>query len=357
MRRVGLVGFGSIAEHGHLPALLSFEGVDVVAVADPSAERLARAAELLPEAALYRMSTELIAGADIDTLDICSPPRTHADLIVDACVRGIESIISEKPFVLTNEEYIQVSTARQASGSRVVSVNNWLHSDLYRHVATVLRSGEIGTVQRLALSTERTRAALGHTGWAPHWRTDLAEAGGGIVLDHGWHQLYLLLGWAAAPLQAIRADMRTNDRRNLPVEDEATLNLCFPNARGQIDLSWTAGQRGNSGEIIGTLGRIDIHDDRIVVRCGAGSRELPFSGRLTQLSYHPDWFRLMFRYNVLDPNRAEADRNFTEAGVLVSAITAAYRSARDGGTMQRLAAWASGTETDDVRNRDRSVTA
>lgn len=32
--RIGLVGFGSIAEHGHLPAWRSFPDVEVAAIAD-----------------------------------------------------------------------------------------------------------------------------------------------------------------------------------------------------------------------------------------------------------------------------------------------------------------------------------
>src|SRR5207253_2582028 len=129
MRRVGIIGFGSIAENGHLPAWEAFPGVEVVAVADLSAERLESAGRLLPEAQLYESASDLIAHSDIDTLDICSPPSSHARLIVAACDRGIRDIVSEKPFVLSGTEYADVARARERSGSRIVSVNNWMHSD------------------------------------------------------------------------------------------------------------------------------------------------------------------------------------------------------------------------------------
>lgn len=331
MRRIGLVGFGSIAEHGHLPALRSFAEVDIVAVADVSPSRLDRARQLLPEAALFDDPLDLIARAPIDGVDICSPPNVHAGLIVAACRQGIADIVCEKPLVLSEEQYAGIARARHDSGSRVVSVNNWMYSDLHRHVMAAIHAGSIGTVRRVELRTGRSAAARGNDAWLPHWRTDLAYAGGGIILDHGWHQLYLLLAWLGASPCAVGAATRTVDARNHPVEDEAIIDLFFPSGTGRIELSWTASDRSNDGVIYGTEGKIAIYDDRIVVHNSATERSLPFAGRLTRSSYHPDWFQQMFRSTILDTDRREADRNFAEAGVLVGVIGAAYRSARLGG--------------------------
>ena len=330
MPRVGLIGFGSIAEYGHLPALQGFPGVEVVAVSDLSPARLAHARAALPNAALFDSPAELIARADLDALDICSPPSTHVELIEAACRSGIANIVCEKPFVLSEEEYARVARARAGSGSRVVSVDNWRYSDLNRQVTCLLTEGKIGCVRSVELHTGRTGSALGNDGWHPRWRTDPLHSGGGIILDHGWHQLYLLLGWMRAPVQNVRAVMRTIDPRHAPVEDEAEIELEFPRAMGRIVLSWAASERSNAGVIRGTDGEITIYDDSLLVHNGANSR-LPFRDRLTQSSYHPEWFREMFRQKVLDRDRGEADRNFAEAGDLVSIIGAVYRSAGEQG--------------------------
>jgi UDP-N-acetylglucosamine 3-dehydrogenase len=332
MCRIGLVGFGSIAEKGHLPALQSFSGVEVVAVADVSAERLARARELLPNATLYDSPLDLITGGEVTGVDICTPPNTHADVIIAACARGLADVICEKPLVLTEEEYRRVARAREQSGSRVVSVNNWMHSDLNRHVSAVLNAETIGSVHSIELRTGRPAAALGNEGWMPRWRTDLTHSGGGIILDHGWHQFYLLLGWMREPIQSVSATARTVNPRHAPVEDEATVEVQFATGTGHVELSWASKARTNDGFIQGSDGTIAIHDDRIEVKSGAGTRELRFAGRLTQSSYHPDWFQAMYHCNLLDADRTEADRNFAEAGVLVSTIQAAYDSAKAGGT-------------------------
>jgi len=331
MRRVGLIGFGKIAEHGHLPAWQSFADVQIAAIADVSPERLDRARSLVHGAAVYDDPMQLIADAQLDAVDICTPPNTHVELVLGACARGVADIVCEKPLVLSEDDYARIAQAKQRAGSRVVSVNNWLHSDLNRHVSMAIERGAVGTVQWAELHTGRPDCALGDVGWMPRWRTDPAFAGGGIILDHGWHQLYLLLGWIRAPIESVSAITRTVDDRHHPVEDEAQINMHFPAAQARIELSWTSNGRTNGGLIRGSDGSITIYDDRIMVENGAGQRDLPFCGKLTQSSYHPDWFEKVFKYNVLDRGGDEAERNFAEAGVIVSAIRAAYCSARGSG--------------------------
>lgn len=335
MRRVGIIGFGSIAENAHLPAWQAFPGVEVVGVADLSPERLECARRCLPDAQLYSSSAELIARAGVDTLDICSPPSSHAELIVAACDRGVGDIVSEKPFVLSEAEFVDVARARARSGSRIVSVNNWMHSDLHRLVRSVLAGGALGAVRQVTLRTGRPDSARGNPGWMPQWRINPALAGGGIILDHGWHQIYLMLGWFMRPVLEVSATTRVANPKHFPVEDEATLELRFSDGEGRIELSWTADERSNGGHIAGDLGEITVYDDRIVVHNGTNEVERPFQGRLTESSYHPDWFEAMFRTTVFNVESSEADRNFAEAGTLVSIIAAAYRSARDGGRPQR----------------------
>jgi predicted dehydrogenase len=327
VRRIGLVGFGSIAEHGHLPAWCSLEGVQIAAVADISAARLQAARRLVPDAAAYASPAELIERADIDTVDICTPPGTHLDLITAACRRGIADIVCEKPLVLSEEEYLAVARARRMSASRVISVNNWAHSGLNRTVSRVLSAGAIGAVREVTLRVGRPDIALGNEGWNPRWRTDVRHSGGGIILDHGWHQLYLLMGWVGEPVQTVSATTRTVDVRHHPVEDEAIIDMHFPAARGHMELSWTARGRENDGLIRGTHGSIKTFDDRIEIESGRGRRAVSFGDRVSRSSYHPEWFADVFRNTVLVKSRREADRNFAEAGAVLGTIRAAYRSA------------------------------
>jgi predicted dehydrogenase len=195
----------------------------------------------------------------------------------------------------------------------------------------VLSAGAIGAVREVTLRVGRPDIALGNEGWNPRWRTDIRHAGGGIILDHGWHQLYLLLGWVGEPVQSVSATTRTVDSRHHPVEDEAIIDMRFPAARGHMELSWTAGGRENDGLIRGTRGAIKTFDDRVEIEGEWGRKGIPFGDPVSRSSYHPEWFAAVFRNSVLVKSRSEADRNFAEAGAVIGTIRAAYRSASTDG--------------------------
>ena len=95
--RIGLAGCGFVSEL-HMHAYRRVYGVDVevraVAARGDHVVEFARRHQI-PTA--YRSFRELIADADIDVIDICTPPNLHASMIVDAMQAG-KHVICEKPF-------------------------------------------------------------------------------------------------------------------------------------------------------------------------------------------------------------------------------------------------------------------
>jgi predicted dehydrogenase len=112
-----------------------------------------------------------------------------------------------------------------------------------------------------------------------------------------------------------------------PVEDEADIDLVFPNATGRIELSWASSHRVNDGEIIGTHGRIRIEDDRLAIQSGDETRIVPYGERLSDSSYHPEWFQALFTRVRADDHRQEGLRNLREAAMLIDTLFAAYQPA------------------------------
>ncbi|MGH2389269.1 MAG: Gfo/Idh/MocA family protein, partial [Chloroflexota bacterium] len=208
------------------------------------------------------------------------------------------------------------------------TINTWVQSDLHRLVTQAVAEGAIGAVRHVTLRTLRPDCALGVATWQPRWRTDPAYAGGGIVLDHGWHQLYLMARWIGAAPTGVQARLRTVHALHAPVEDEADIDLTFPNATGRIELSWASARRVNDGEIIGTRGRIKIEDDRLAIQCGDDMHIMPYGERLSDSSYHPEWFQALFTRVRADDQRHEGLRNLREAEMLISTLFAAYQPAR-----------------------------
>src|SRR6476620_5619488 len=95
--RVGLAGCGFVSEL-HMHAYRRVYGVDVeVRAVAARGEQVVEFARRHHIPTAYRSFRELIADADIDVVDICTPPNLHASMIVDAMQAG-KHVICEKPF-------------------------------------------------------------------------------------------------------------------------------------------------------------------------------------------------------------------------------------------------------------------
>ena len=55
-------------------------------------------------------------------------------------------------------------------------------------------------------------------------------------------------------------------------------------------LTWAADERRNWVEVDGTEGRIELHDDTLVLKGRSGERRWPGLPALSDGSHHPDWF-------------------------------------------------------------------
>ena len=322
--RVAIVGYGKIAESAHMPAWMALPSADIVAIADTCPLRRAAALHALPHARVYETCAAMLKAETLDVLDVCTPPCNHMPSIVAGCAARIGRIVCEKPLTAAPDEYRAIASAQAASNSQVFTVNSWLQSDLHRMVSAELRKGTIGRVTHVKLRTLRPDCALGVASWQPRWRTDPKYAGGGIVLDHGWHQLYLMANWIGMRPENVSAKLATVQPAHLPVEDVATLDIGFPHATGRIELSWAAPTRTNDGEIVGTRGSIAIEDDRLVIRTGAGQVTRQYGERLSDSSYHPEWFISLFNQILGDDSKATGQANLREAKMLLTTLFQAY---------------------------------
>src|ERR671937_570203 len=103
MLKGAIVGLGNAAMHGHLPSWLSRDDVEIVAVADISPARRAAWAARSPNARWYDSAEALLADVEVDFVDICTPPSSHAALTRAALKRG-RHVLCEKPLVGSLEE-------------------------------------------------------------------------------------------------------------------------------------------------------------------------------------------------------------------------------------------------------------
>jgi len=159
-----IIGFGNVAEKGHLPGWLREKRVSLQAVCDPSPKRRTRARELLPASRIYRCAEDLFDGETLDFVDICTPPPAHAENILAALKRDLH-VLCEKPFVGASSELKQILRLCTRKERIAFPVHNWKHAPVLAKAREWIRKGLLGKVLYTEFHTLRTQPAIGLTPW------------------------------------------------------------------------------------------------------------------------------------------------------------------------------------------------
>ena len=116
--RVGLIGSGFIAKQKHLPAWKKLgRKAQVVALCDPQVAQAQELARIHGIPKVYGDFQEMLQAERLDAVDICSPPRTHADLAVRSLEAGAHALI-EKPMAISTEECDQIIRASKKAARK-----------------------------------------------------------------------------------------------------------------------------------------------------------------------------------------------------------------------------------------------
>ncbi|MGH7859920.1 MAG: Gfo/Idh/MocA family protein, partial [Candidatus Binatia bacterium] len=230
--RGAIVGFGNVASEAHLPGFAQTKGFEIVAVVDPSEERRNAARSLLPEARIYE-NVEQLAGAEakLEFLDIATPPRFHARLAIEALERGYH-VLCEKPLTLNASEMGDVRRVVRRIHRSVFTVHNWKYAPLFRRLRGLIVAGTVGEPNEIEWSIERPNPPGAATAEGEGWRLDPEVAGGGILMDHGWHAFYLMRFLVGEAPRSVSADLR--HERGLAVEDGADCTVAFGSCTARI---------------------------------------------------------------------------------------------------------------------------
>src|SRR5260370_23912807 len=162
----------------------------------------------------------------------------------------------ETPLVTQLADAQRVAAASARAGRVVYAVHNWLKAPIWLKILALIAEGAIGGARSIRWRTLRTQPAVAVAPEASaNWRVDPAIAGGGILLDHGWHALYCIVRWAGAP-RGIAAVLEKRRFHESPLEDTATVTLDLMSGSGRIYLTWageggahTNGNEGRQGQI------------------------------------------------------------------------------------------------------------
>ena len=180
--KIGVVGAGNIAKHGHLPAYKKCYNCVPQAICDIDFERAKRVAEQYGIPEVYPSIEEMLEKADIDAVDICTWNNAHAPCLIAAANAG-KHVMCEKPLAMSLDDALKMEKAVKENNiifflavpSRFGYENMYLR-DMYDN-------GELGDVYYAKTSYIRRR------GTPSGWFHDKKTSGGGPIIDIGVHRI------------------------------------------------------------------------------------------------------------------------------------------------------------------------
>ena len=252
--RIGLIGAGNVGVNSHIPAIRANEGMAIVAVADPTPERLRAAADAagLGEADLHADWRDLLAREDVEAVVVATPQRFRPAIVIAAANAG-KNILAEKPLALTPADAQAMIDAARVNGVTLATVHNYHFMPVYRDIKDVLDAGEIGEPDVAILNYLGVEDRPGTAAFVPRWRHSAAESGGGVLMDM-LHVVYLANWFLGAAPVAVSAWVERRLDGEGDVEDIALVRYAYPRGQALVNMAWGVGPGGV--EIGGSLGRI-----------------------------------------------------------------------------------------------------
>jgi myo-inositol 2-dehydrogenase / D-chiro-inositol 1-dehydrogenase len=230
--KLGLVGFGQIAETAHLRTLKTLAGVEVVALAESDPQRRQVASGQAPQAALFEDYESMLHSTALDAVIICLPTALHAPASLAAFEHGLH-VYLEKPMAVSMEAARQIMTAWQKTDRVGMLGFNYRYNPLYQAARQYLAQGRLGSL--VALRTEFSTPNIG-SGWRQARAT-----GGGALLEIGSHHIDLiqyLTGKAVSSVFATIRSGRTQDDQvllQLELADGPVVQASFYTGLGNRD--------------------------------------------------------------------------------------------------------------------------
>ena len=246
--KVAIIGAGGIART-HVPGWQASPYTELVAAADPNPEALSEFGRRFGVEQLYPDASEIFADPSIDIVDICTPNRLHAPLVLAALEAG-KHVLCEKPLAPTPEEIRSMIAARDRAGKLLMTAQHFRFKASSQAMKREIEAGALGDIYHARAWMLRRNGLIATPTFI---RRELS--GGGPGIDIGVHILDLTL-WLMGNPRPIsvsgvsRTALATHDGawavwqdapipKDFDVEDFAAAFVRFENGASLIlEVSW-----------------------------------------------------------------------------------------------------------------------
>lgn len=253
---IGIIGCGTVAETCHLPAVKSLPNLAIKGLADINSDQARSLAEKfgLEEVSIHTDYQQLLKEPDIDAVWILTPPKLHAEMVINSLKNG-KHVLCEKPLATSPEEIEAIKKAlkRQTEASRftvLMPAHNFIFTPCFHRAVQTVKEGGLGKVTAL------TGCAVSNL-YFYKARTDFRSlAKGGVIEDQLPHLIYLSQDVVGPCLKVVSVKPRSKGRTGAQdVSVEAELQ---GGAKAELAAAWSGFLPTLRLDLIGESGCISM---------------------------------------------------------------------------------------------------
>ena len=145
---VAIIGCGGIS-HMHAGWYVNQPRTTIAAISDIDEERLKAYGERYEVEKQYTDFVKMLETEDIDLVSICTRPKHHAPLVIEAAKHGIKGILSEKPMAENLGQGKEMLETCQKHGVKLAIDHQVRFSAPYQHARQMIADGAIGEIFRI----------------------------------------------------------------------------------------------------------------------------------------------------------------------------------------------------------------
>jgi myo-inositol 2-dehydrogenase / D-chiro-inositol 1-dehydrogenase len=255
MNKVGIIGFGRIGRVHLTTIRTNLESVEVVAIADAFADKMADVFEKYGVDNYCTDYMDVINNDEVDTIFVCSPTDTHAEVTIAAAKAG-KDIFCEKPIDFDIMRVKEVLTEVEKAGVAFqVGFNRRFDPNFAKAKQTIL-DGDIGDVHIIKITSRDPEAPP----------LAYVKQSGGMFVDmtiHDFDMARFLAGSEPVSVFAMGDALINEDIKQYDDVDTAIITIKFENgAMAVIDNSRQAAYGYDQrAEVFGSKGMVKCENN------------------------------------------------------------------------------------------------
>ncbi len=254
--KYGIIGLGKMATDAYLPASALTDSARLVAVCDLNEGKVQSVASELGIRG-YSGHEEMMSAEKLDFVVILTPHNTHRAIVEYAAANGI-NVLKEKPAATSLVEAEHLERVSEAAGIQVFTSLQRRLSPIY---STFFDYREM--LGEPYFIDARYTLSIKNPGEG--WRGSRSTAGGGCIIDMGYHPIDLVIWYFGLP-GGVHAEFTSKavSKAKYDAEDMAHIMFNYEGGlNGSLVLSRSYGQKSESMRVVGSDGTVEIERDTI----------------------------------------------------------------------------------------------